>query len=234
MNKKLKQQLKRIPYLKHVVNKLREFKNNFIDRIEYIKFLLNRKPYFGPIKALSQQGNITASHMAEFIKKIAKDNFVMMELGTFAGHSACIWGEELKNYENCRVICIDSYSVDGILNDKTHNKMRENVKSGLILNCFRKNIESAGLKDIVFLFKISQEKASEFFKNEFLDFLYIDLGFTYEGQIDIFKRYYPLIKRGGWIGGDDYDDNHAYRKKAVDDFLGLVEVKDRFWFKQKT
>lgn len=92
MNKKLKQQLKRIPYLKHVVNKLREFKNNCIERIKYTNFLLNRKPYFGPIKSLSQQGNADASYMSEFIKKIAKDNFIMMELGTWAGHSACIWG----------------------------------------------------------------------------------------------------------------------------------------------
>ena len=157
----------------------------------------------------------------------------MMELGTWAGHSACLWGGALKEYKNCRVICIDNYSIYEVLNDKPHNKMRESIKSGLIVKYLIKNIELSGLKDIMFLFKAPHEKASEFFKNELLDYLYIDLGITYEEQIDIFKRYYPLVKKGGWIGGDDYDENHAYRKKAVDDFLGPVEVKECFWYKQK-
>lgn len=233
MNNKLKQQLKRTPYLKVAVNKAREFRINCTERVKYINFLLNRKPYFGSIKTVGHHGNATASFMGDFIRQIAKDNFIMMELGTWAGHSACIWGEELKKYKNCKVVCIDSYSIYESLNDKTHDKLREHIKSGQVINYLTKNIELCGLKDIVYLFKTSHEKASEFFKNEFLDYLYIDLGITYEEQMDIFKRYYPLVKKGGWIGGDDYDDGHAYRKKAVNDFLGPVESKECFWFKQK-
>ena len=61
------------------------------------------------------------------------------------------------------------------------------------------------------------------FVDESIDFLFIDGNHSYDYVLEDLELYYPKVKRGGVITGDDYFMNkNAYRKKmvqeAVNDF----------------
>ena len=172
-------------------------------------------------------------HMSKFIKEIARDNFMMIELGTWVGYSASIWGKELKRYENAKVLCIDNmYMPEEMHNSPYHKGQSKAMKRNKMVPLLLRNIKALGLEDVVFLAKIPFEKMSDYLKEKSIDFLYIDLGYNYEEQVDAFKRYLPLVKKGGWVGGDDYDDGHPYRVRAITEFLGEVKTGERFWYKQ--
>lgn len=62
-------------------------------------------------------------------------------------------------------------------------------------------------KDIknVTILKNWSEEASKFFKNEELDFVYIDGDHNYEAVLNDLKCWSMKIREGGFLGGHDYD-----------------------------
>ncbi len=76
----------------------------------------------------------------------------------------------------------------------------------------------------------SSVNASERFKANSLDFVYIDGNHNYESvSLDI-KKYYPLVRAGGVIGGHDYSplnkENVVY---AVDEFVNTAGLRKYFY-----
>jgi hypothetical protein len=73
------------------------------------------------------------------------------------------------------------------------------------------------------------------FPEQYFDWVYIDGDHTYEMVLKDLMFYYPLIKKGGWLCGDDYGwgadrpDANGGPKPAVDEFVALnnleVEIK---------
>jgi len=63
--------------------------------------------------------------------------------------------------------------------------------------------------------KLSQEAADDIPDNS-LDFVYIDGDHTFEGTCADFKSFYPKIKNGGFICGDDYSKNNWWKTGVVD------------------
>ena len=72
--------------------------------------------------------------------------------------------------------------------------------------------------------------ASKRFDNESLDFIYIDANHTYDAIKQDIDVWTPKIKKGGIIGGHDYeykplDSDIRTVKKAVDEYYGKKAVK---------
>lgn len=70
-----------------------------------------------------------------------------------------------------------------------------------------------------------------------LDMVFLDADHSYEGVRDDIAAWLPKVRKGGWIGGHDYENNEpAYDfsgvKRAVDEaFPEGVEVDENFtWF----
>ncbi len=74
----------------------------------------------------------------------------------------------------------------------------------------------------------SQQLAAEF-RDGYFDWVYIDGNHLYEFVKRDLESFYPKVRRGGFLAGDDYHDSGWWDggvKRAVDAFVdaGLVEV----------
>lgn len=64
----------------------------------------------------------------------------------------------------------------------------------------------------------TSEEGSKMFDNNSLDFVYIDANHSYEACKEDIRLWWPKIKEGGVIAGDDYGKKFGV-KKAVDEFV---------------
>jgi predicted O-methyltransferase YrrM len=78
------------------------------------------------------------------------------------------------------------------------------------------------------------------YKNESLDFVFIDASHDYEDILEDMKNWLPKIKVGGVFAGHDYSPHNPYEHsigvdKAVDDFFGKdnVECREVCWVYKK-
>lgn len=72
-------------------------------------------------------------------------------------------------------------------------------------------------RETVKILRETSEEASRRFREGQLDFAYLDGDHSYEQVRKDLSAYYPLIKAGGILCGDDYDV-HPGVKRAVDEF----------------
>jgi hypothetical protein len=66
--------------------------------------------------------------------------------------------------------------------------------------------------------------ASEYFDDSYFDWIYVDGNHTYEFVRQDLELYYPKVKAGGFMIGDDYGVKGWWNngvQKAVDEFVGM-------------
>jgi predicted O-methyltransferase YrrM len=66
--------------------------------------------------------------------------------------------------------------------------------------------------------------AVKHFEDNFFDLIYIDADHTYKGCLQDIIEWYPKVKNGGLLLGDDYK---VYQSKTGVDF-GVIEAVNRF------
>jgi hypothetical protein len=85
------------------------------------------------------------------------------------------------------------------------------------------------------------EEASHRFSNEYFDWVYVDGNHLYEFVRSDLQHYWPKVKNGGYIAGDDYMEGCWWQggvKKAVDEFTTgglreLLRIRDgQFWIRK--
>lgn len=67
-----------------------------------------------------------------------------------------------------------------------------------------------------------------YFGKEYLDWVYLDADHSYDSVLNDLKHWYPQIKKGGFLCGDDYGWSHELTKgpqPAVDEFVELNNLK---------
>lgn len=93
-----------------------------------------------------------------------------------------------------------------------------------------KRVEFAGCRAVIM--RMFSHEAVLKIKDASLDFVFIDGDHSYAGVKKDIKLWLPKVKKGGWIGGHDY--NHPRLpgvKKAVDEAFNNLELDDnRTWF----
>jgi hypothetical protein len=90
---------------------------------------------------------------------------------------------------------------------------------------YRQAIERVGLLSNYSLLRMTFEEALELFPDDFFDFIYVD-GFAHTGQEggETLADWWPKLKTGGIMAGDDYHSDWPLVQWAVNDFaqaLGL-------------
>lgn len=231
--------LKKVPNSKNLYRTYRKVAGFFIrliqpaiDRIGFYKATkMVGQPYFGYFYNAYQIESKRCEVMRQFIEQEAKENFRVLEIGTWVGQSACIWGNAIKKY-NGTVICIDPLEYRNEMLDKGMNKaINNNQAVPLLLH----NIRSSGLQDVVYLIKAPCKKMLEFLKEESFDFIFYDMGYNYQEIKEDLKAYSKFLKTGGVFCGDDYvKESHEYKIRAIKDVFGKdINNLHGFWFVRK-
>lgn len=140
----------------------------------------------------------------------------MVEVGSYAGDSAEIFASVFKTI-NCVDLWRDDALNDGIL-EKFAPMSKVEERFDWILQKTNNNTPCKINK-----YKLSSEKASEQFDDSSLDFVYIDACHDYEAVKADISYWLPKVRKGGFIGGHDYDRHRL--KQAVNE---LVKVERTF------
>jgi len=75
-------------------------------------------------------------------------------------------------------------------------------------------------------------KAASIFMVDYFDVVLIDADYAYESVLEDINAWLPLIKKGGYLCGDDWCPGHPGVRKAVSERFGdNIEVdKNRMWW----
>lgn len=165
----------------------------------------------GPLAA----DNLYTAEMAEALRSLAKsfrrrddvaslfaENGVGIELGVAAGD----FSERILRHDHIGYL----WSVDMWAGDRGHgtDQYREAI---VRLNPYR---------DRNAIFRMRFDEALPLFVDESLDFIYVD-GYAHDGELNgaTFRDWFPKLKRGGIIAGDDYHPDWPLVMAAVDGFV---------------
>ena len=157
--------------------------------------------------------------MLDLVLEQFPKNGTWVELGSWTGRSAAYCVVELINQDKLgEFYCVDSWEGEpDIAYDQGVVQNMENI--------FRKNIEPV-LDSITMLTMLSWE-AAEKFKNESVDFCYVDAGHSYEAVTKDLNAWWPKIRPGSMFAGDDYTKGYPGVQQAVWDFFGPMNIKVR-------
>lgn len=140
---------------------------------------------------------------------ISKDIKRALEIGSFEGMSA-IW---LLDYvPGLKVTCVDTFCPG--FDDVT----------GEYEQRFDRNVEEYGNR-VTKIKGRSQDVLKTFSKRSKFDLIYIDGHHSYEAVKEDIALTWPLLKKGGMLIFDDYNNLEFGVKQAVDEFLKTVEVE---------
>jgi len=165
--------------------------------------------------------------MVEQIKKSKKPNLVGVEVGVMKGNHSV---EILKELSIKMLYLVDPYlpyiDYDGYIKKKVILDKRYARKKLMYYN------------NIMFIY-MSSKKASNMFKDEYFDFVYIDANHSYKHVYNDICVWYPKVRVGGMIGGHDFNTQHNDVILAVFDFidkynLQLCGFDNEDWWMKKT
>jgi predicted O-methyltransferase YrrM len=164
----------------------------------------------------------------DFYSQIASINEyrIFVELGVWKGHSISYLAKLLKDKKDIKV-----YAVDIFEKWDKNESVKEDVK--YINQIYNTNLKNAGVREIISDIKSISWDAANLFKDNSIDFVFIDADHSYESVTKDINSWLPKIKKGGIISGHDYFTSPGV-KSAVDELLGNVESdrKQNIWYKK--
>lgn len=143
---------------------------------------------------------------------------VAVELGAWKGRSAGFMGVEIANSgKPIRFTTVDHWR--GSSCEESHASDPD-VQAGRLYDAFLENIRP--VREFVNIVRDDSVAAAATFEDESIDFLYVDASHTYEGVLRDLMAWYPKVKTGGVIAGDDWcfaDRGELGVRYAVSDFF---------------
>lgn len=130
------------------------------------------------------------------------ENGIMVEVGSWKGKSTSCMGSIIKN-SNKKV---KFYAIDTWEGSEEHQEdVKELLSQGTnLFEVFKNNIESCGVTDYVIPIQSTSLDAVKLFDDSSIDFVHIDASHDYENVLADISVWYPKVKPGGIISGDDY------------------------------
>ena len=144
------------------------------------------------------------------------DNAHFVEIGCWKGRSTSYMGVEIINSKNK----IKFDVVDTFRGSAEHG----NVDSDKLFNEFTTNTEPVR-SAINTVHKMTSLQASELYADNSLDFVFIDASHDYTNVLADIKAWYPKIKFGGTMSGDDYCSDWRGVVDAVNEYFGAKNIK---------
>lgn len=140
---------------------------------------------------------MTITNRKELIN-LFKSNSILkigLEIGSYSGNYA----KEILSVYDGRLILIDIWNknTDGSYVDISNQTNYKEIYNRCIENI-------VGYEDRCFMFRIDSKNASSIFKDESLDFVYIDANHKYEYVKKDIESWLPKVRKGGILSGHDY------------------------------
>jgi len=164
----------------------------------------------------------------ELYKAVANhypDESHFVEIGVWKGKSAAFMAVELVNQnKNIKFDCIDTWDGSEEHLDPTsgHYEPKLVEDKDYLYNHFLENI--APVKHIINPIRKASLDAVSLYKDESLDFIFIDAAHDYENVMKDIKAWYPKTKlTTGIIAG--HDISHGPIRQAVSEFFGNLNLK---------
>jgi hypothetical protein len=172
----------------------------------------------------SQFVEVFSNHLQKYDRPLT-----IVEVGSWKGLSCAHMADTCKRLnKNAQILAIDTWLgapefwTWGI-NDPTRG-VSLNLQNGYpsVFYTFTKNIKKLGFHDIVAPLPLSSICAVQVLKYYKIkpDIIYIDAGHEYESVKADIEAYLSVLNEGGMIFGDDYNDNWAGVKRAVNETFG--------------
>lgn len=160
-------------------------------------------------------------------KKIDIDSPICCEIGVYEGIFS---NRILIKCKPKKLLLIDPWEEIPSSKKAKYKKHNQELRYKKVKNCFRDELSNEKIE----ILRMRSEIAKNFIKNNFIDFLYIDGDHSYNAVLNDLKNYYPKVKNGGLIAGDDIRLDEV--SKAVEDFqkdeqgIKLKIKNDQFYF----
>jgi hypothetical protein len=147
-------------------------------------------------------------------------NSVMVEVGSWMGRSSSYVASLIKTSGKN----IDFYCVDTWEGSEEHVSLIESLrnKGTTLFDEFKNNIRECELEDYITPIKMESVEAAKQFEDESIDFVHIDAAHDYDNALKDIKSWYPKVKPGGLVTGDDYGWDGVFR--AVNEFFGAENI----------
>jgi len=144
------------------------------------------------------------------------DNAHFVEIGCWKGRStSCMGVEILNSNKNIKFDVVDTFGGSAEHGD---------VDSEKLFNEFMKNTEPVR-SAIYTVHKMTSLQAAELYSDNSLNFVFIDASHDYTNVLADIKAWYPKIKFGGTMSGDDYCSGWQGVMRAVDEYFGAKNIK---------
>ena len=180
----------------------------------------------------------------EMCLKAVPENGTLVEIGSWRGRSTSCMGSLIKNTNrNVKFYSVDTWEGS---DEEEHIKLIQELKSQgkTLFDEFQENIKSCGVNDVIIPIQSTSILAAEQFEDNSLDFVHIDASHEYEDVLNDIKSWYPKVKPGGMITGDDYISCWDGVVKAVDEYFNnkIITIHNyddphinggRVWFHRK-
>lgn len=153
---------------------------------------------------------------SEMVRKFPSGSH-FVEVGSWLGRSACYLGVEIVNSDkDIKLDCVDTWDASDI--PELANE--EVVVNKTLYDDFLKNVEP--LKTIITPIRMKSTDACCLYRDESLDFVFIDADHSLRGIVSDLNNWFPKVKIGGVIAGHDYD--YPQIGKTVKEFFNTYEV----------
>lgn len=153
----------------------------------------------------------------------AKENSHFVEIGVWKGGSTSFMGVEIYNSKkNIRFDAIDNFS--GVYGYATKNDE--------LYECAKSNLKPLIEIGVVNLIYSSSIKASLGYKENTIDFCFIDGNHDYDSVKSDILNWLPKIKKGGIIAGHDFIKNFGGVVQAVEEVFSEFEIIGTSWLKR--
>jgi hypothetical protein len=140
------------------------------------------------------------------------ENSHFVEVGTWMGRSASFMAVEIINSnKKIKFDCVDTW------NGSDEHKNFDVILKDTCYETFIKNIEP--VKHIINPIRMDSEIASKTYKDNSLDFVFIDASHDYENVKKDILNWYPKVKQNGVLAGHDYNETWSGVIDAVNEFI---------------
>jgi predicted O-methyltransferase YrrM len=146
---------------------------------------------------------------------------IFVELGTYRGKSSiCLYDKIIESNKN-----ITLYTIDNFSQSLPHDDINTDNKSIFMENIGTRNIN---------LIDSDWIDSLNYFDNDGIDFLFIDINETGDGLLKLINLWLPKIKNNGIISGHDYhwdniksvvDKKFPNRKVIIENKINVAEFE---------
>jgi predicted O-methyltransferase YrrM len=161
----------------------------------------------------------------------AQDGFKLAEIGCYLGAGVIYAAQFAKSInKNIQIYAIDTWRGS---NELEHKQMIQKLGGeDAFYHEFLKNIQTAGVQDVINVIRKTSLEASTFFEDNSLDFVLIDAGHDYIDVRSDIVAWYRKVKIYGTLAG--HDIAHPPVKRAVEEIFGTnYDDKDESWLIKK-